>query len=96
MACLDVILPVPNVHYHVMLGANLKNNITIISIWFFITFASLKYFPRGVRVSVGIFVIQISVCFNTMAGHNVNVSIVRYTQDSGHWAAIVQTQHNEM
>ena len=94
MACLDVILPVPNVHYHVMLGANLKNNITIIlSIWFFITLASLKYFPRGVRVSVGIFVIQISVFFNTMAGHNVNVSIVRYTQDTA--IAIVQIRHNE-
>ena len=44
-------------------------------------------------MSVGIFVIQISVFFNTMAGHNVNVSIVRYTQDTA--IAIVQIRHNE-
>ena len=31
--------------------------------------------------------------FNTMAGHNVNVSIVRYTQDTA--IAIVQIRHNE-
>ena len=30
MACLDVILPVPNVHYHVMLGANLKKTILLL------------------------------------------------------------------